>query len=138
MNKFLGNKKLLEKRKIGFIACDISVTNGTTALIAKTTLGWAEKISSEADAVMVSGFHSTLEKSVLKYLLQGKCGIIVMLARGMYRRLPKMYQAAMDENRLLIIALEKDSVTRVTKRAACRRDKYVKKIANECREVFLM
>ena len=62
MNKFLGNKKLLEKRKIGFIACDISVTNGTTALIAKTTLGWAEKISSEADAVMVSGFHSTLEK----------------------------------------------------------------------------
>ena len=73
----------------------------------------------------------TAGKDVLKFLLKGKCGIIVVLARGMYRQLPKLYEAAMNENRLLVIALEKETVTRVSEYTAHRRNKYVERVANE-------
>ena len=56
---------------------------------------------------MVSGFHSQMEKEVLKILLRGKCGIIVILARGMYRQVPKCYEEALQQNRLLLLSYEK-------------------------------
>lgn len=103
MNSFhLGNEELLNWWKIGFLA---SRKISSSAILS--TLDWAVEISKRADVVVVSGFHSRLEKDVLKFLLQGKCGIIIVLARGMYRKLPKIYDVAMKENRLLIVSLEK-------------------------------
>ena len=64
-----------------------------------------------------------------------KCGIIVVLARGMYRKLPKIYDAAMKENRLLIIALEKDTATRVSEYTAHRRNEYVINISDLMKRV---
>ncbi len=99
------------------------------------TLDWAVKTSKRADVSVVSGFHSRLEKDVLKFLLQGKCGIIAVLARGMYSRLPKLYETAMNDNRLLIITLEKKTVTRVSERTAHRRNKYVERLSDEYRRI---
>ena len=93
-------------------------------------------MSKQTDVAVVSGFHSRLEKDVLKFLLQGKCGIIVILARGMYRKLPQIYDAAMNENRLLIISLEKETVTRVSERTAHKRNKYVEDLADELRQIY--
>ena len=39
----------------------------------------------------------------------------------------------MKENRLLIISLEKETVTRVSERTAHKRNKYVEKLADELR-----
>lgn len=100
------------------------------------TLDWAVEISKRTDVAVVSGFHSRLEKDVLKFLLQGKCGIIVVLARGMYRKLPKIYDAAMKENRLLIISLEKETFTRVSERTAHKRNKYVEKLVDELKQIY--
>ena len=72
---------------------------------------------------------------MLKFLLQGKCGIIVVLARGMYRKLPKVYEKAMNETRLLIIALEKDTVTRVSEYTAHRRNEYVINISDQIKRM---
>ena len=72
-----------------------------------------------------------MERDVLKILLQGKCGIIVVLARGMYRKLPKQFEEAMSQNRLLIISHEKESVARVSEATAHKRNNYVKEIADE-------
>ena len=96
---------------------------------ADTRLGGRNK---QTDVAVVSGFHSRLEKDVLKFLLQGKCGIIVVLARGMYRKLPKIYDTAMNENRLLIIALEKETVTRVSEYTAQKRNNMIKILADNC------
>lgn len=130
MCTYLGNKELLNWRKIGFLA---SRKISTSAILP--TLDWAVETSKRTDVAVVSGFHSRLEKDVLKFLLQGKCGIIIVLARGMYRKLPKVYEEAMNENRLLIIALEKDTVTRVSEYTAHRRNEYVINISNLTKRV---
>lgn len=72
-----------------------------------------------------------MERDVLKILLQGECGIIVVLARGMYRNLPKQYEVAMLQNRLLIISYEKESVIRFSEATAHKRNNYVREIADE-------
>lgn len=130
MCTYLGNKELLNRRKIGFLA---SRKIASSAILP--TLDWAVEISKRTDVAVVSGFHSRLEKDVLKFLLQGKCGIIVVLARGMYRKLPVVYEKAMNENRLLIIALEKDTVTRVSEYTAHRRNEYVINISDQTKRV---
>ncbi len=85
---------------------------------------------------VMSGFHSRMEKDVLKFLLQGQCGIIMVLARRMYKRIPKELQNAMQENRLLIIALEKENITRVSERTAHKRNEYIRKSAQSLREIY--
>ena len=131
MRNYLGNKELLNRRKIGFLA---SRKISTSAILP--TLDWAVEISKQTDVAVMSGFHSRLEKDVLKFLLQGRCGIIVILARGIYHKLPKIYDAAMNENRLLIISLEKETVTRVSERTAHKRNKYVEDLADELRQIY--
>lgn len=121
----------MNRQKIGFLA---SRKIAFPAILP--TLDWAVEISKRTDVAVVSGFHSRLEKDVLKFLLQGQCGIIIVLARGMYRKLPKIYDVAMNNNRLLIISLEKETVTRVSERTAHKRNKYVEKLADELRQIY--
>ena len=130
MCTYLGNKELLERRKIGFLA---SRRISTSSVLP--ALDWAVELSRRADVAVVSGFHSRLERDVLKFLLKGKCGIIIALARGMYRKLPAAFEAAMSDNRLLIISLEKDTVTRVSEYTAHKRNRYVETISDDMYKV---
>ena len=124
--KYLGNTELLKMRKIGNLA-----SRKISTLSILPTLDWALKISKQKDIAIVSGFHSKMERDVLKILLQGECGIIVVLARGMYRKLPKQYEEAILQNRLLIISYEKESVTRISEVTAHKRNDYVREIADK-------
>lgn len=121
---YLGNKQLLNLHKIGFIALRHAST-----LDIIPTLDWAAEISRQKDIAVVSGFQSPLEKDVLKFLLQGQCPIIIVLARGMYRKLPEHLNVAMNQNRLLIISLEKPSVKRVSETTAHKRNEYIRDMA---------
>ena len=123
---YLGNRELLKMKKVGFLA-----SRKISTLSVLPTLDWAMEISKQKDIAIVSGFHSRMERDVLKILLQGQCGIIVILARGMYRKLPLQYEEAMSQNRLLIISYEKESLTRVSEVSAHKRNDYVRKIADE-------
>ena len=123
---YLGNKDLLKMRKVGFLA-----SRKISTLSILPTLDWAMRVCKQKDIAIVSGFHSKMERDVLKILLQGECGIIVVLARGMYRKLPKQYEEAMLQNRLLIISYEKESVIRVSEATAHKRNNYVREIADE-------
>ncbi len=127
---YVGNKGLLNRRKIGFLA---SRKISTSAVLP--TLDWAVEISKRTDVAVVSGFHSRLEKDVLKFLLQGKCGIIVVLARGIYHKLPSLFESAMSDNRLLVISLEKESVTRISEYTAHKRNKYVEELSDELKQI---
>ena len=123
---YLVNKELLKMRKVGFLA-----SRKISTLSILPTLEWAMKVSKQKGLAVVSGFHSKMERDVLQILLQGECSIIVVLARGMYHKLPKQYEESMSQNRLLIISYEKESVTRVSEATAHKRNDYVREIADE-------
>lgn len=126
VTKYLGNKQLLSLHKIGFIA-----SRHASTLDVIPTLDWAVEVSKSMDVAVVSGFQSPLEKDVLKFLLRGVCPIIIVLARGMYRKLPEALQTPMDQQRLLIISNESDNTTRVSEITAHKRNEYVKSISDE-------
>lgn len=121
-----GNKKLLKQKKVGFLA-----SRKISSLSILPALDWATEISKREDMAIVSGFHSKMERNVLEILLKGQCGIIVVLARGMYRKLPIQYKETMSQNRLLIISNEKDNVKRVSEQTAHKRNEFVREIADE-------
>ena len=129
---YLGNKELLKKRKVGFLA-----SRKISTLSVLPTLDWAMQMSKQEETAIVSGFHSRMEKDVLKILLQGKCGIIIVLARGMYRKIPQEYTEVLLQQRILFISYEKDSVTRVSEISAHRRNEYVKSLANEMKTISI-
>ena len=124
--KYLGSKQLLNLHKIGFIA-----SRHASTLDVIPTLDWAVEISKSTDVAVVSGFQSPLEKDVLKFLLRGVCPIIIVLARGMYRKLPDALQTPMDQQRLLIISNESDNTNRVSEITAHKRNEYVISISDE-------
>ena len=128
--RYLGNKQLLDLQKIGFIA-----SRHASTLDIIPTLEWAAKISRQKDIAVVSGFQSPLEKDVLKFLLRGVCPIIIVLARGMYRKLPVYLNEAMNQNRLLCISLERDNITRVSEVSAHKRNEHIKLIVDELKIV---
>ena len=130
---YLGNKELLKMKKVGFLA---SRKISTFSILP--TLDWAMQVCKQKDIAIVSGFHSKMERDVLKILLQGECGIIVVLARGMYRKLPKQYEVAMLQNRLLIISYEKESVIRISKATAHKRNYYVREIVDEMQTLDML
>ena len=124
--KYLGNKQLLNLHKIGFIA-----SRHASSIDVIPTLDWATELSRREDVAVVSGYQSSLEKDVLKFLLRGVCPIIIVLARGMYRKLPEALQSPMDKHRILVISNEPDIITRVSEITAHKRNEYVKSISDE-------
>ena len=127
----IGNIALLQKRKIGFLA-----SRQIATLSVLPTLDWATEISQREEVAVVSGFHSRMEREVLKILLRGKCGIIVVLARGMYRQVPKRYEEALQQNRLLLLSYEKDNLTRISERTAHKRNEWVVSLSDEINPAF--
>ena len=123
---YSGNNELLKRRKVGFLA-----SRKISSISILPTLDWATEVSKREDIAIVSGFHSKMERNVLEILLKGQCGIIIVLARGMYRKLPIQYEEAMSQIRLLIISNEKDNVKRVSEQTAHKRNEYVREIADE-------
>ena len=126
----IGNIALLQKQKIGFLA-----SRKIATLSVLPTLDWATEISQREEIAVVSGFHSQMEKEVLKILLRGKCGIIVILARGMYRQVPNRYEEALRQNRLLLLSYERDNVTRISEQTAHKRNKQVVSLSDEIKQI---
>ena len=124
--KYLGNKQLQNLHKVGLIA-----SRHVSTLDVIPTLDWAAEMSRQKDIAVVSGFQSPLEKDVLKFLLRGVCPIIIVLARGMYRKLPEPLQTPMDQQRILVISNEPDTITRISEITAHKRNEYVISISDE-------
>lgn len=124
--KTLGNTSLLERKKIGYFA------SGTIAsLSVLPTLDWATEIAKREDVAIVSGFHSKMEREVLDILLRGRCGIICVLARPIYKAIPDKYRNAFAQNRVLFIS-HNTSKSTMTSRPLCqRRNEYIASISDE-------
>ena len=122
----LGNKDILSSLKVGYFA-----SSKIASLSVLPTLDWAAEIAKRDDVAIISGFHSKLEREVLNYLLKGKCDIICVLARGIYKQVPAKYKEAYDNNRILFISLEKENVNRSNRVTTKKRNEYIASIADK-------
>ena len=89
---------------------------------------WATQMAKEGHCV-ISGFSSHLEKEVLHFLIKGRCPIILVLARQMYKQIPQELKTLLDANRLLIVSTTK--AVRQSKATAYTRNKYICETANK-------
>ena len=56
---------------------------------------WAHEIA-QTDKIVISGFHSPIERAVLDILLANCCSVVVALERSLYRKIPTHLQSAYD------------------------------------------
>ncbi|KJU84073.1 hypothetical protein MBAV_003749 [Candidatus Magnetobacterium bavaricum] len=80
---------------------------------------------------VLSGFHSSIEKDVLYFLLKGNQPIILALARGFTKDIEPQLRRQIDKNRLLIITPFEETVKRVTGETAGLRNRLMLELADE-------
>lgn len=95
------------------------------------TLDWATEVAQRNDVAIVSGFHSKMEREVLDFLLRGKCGIVCVLARSIYKKIPNKFREAYNSGRVLFIAPFKTSATMTSRHLCGKRNEYVASISDE-------
>lgn len=121
----LGNTSLLDRKKIGYFA-----SRKIASLSVLPTLDWAADMAQRNDVAIVSGFHSKMEREVLDFLLRGKCGIICVLARSIYKKIPDKFREAYNSGRVLFIAPFKTSTTMTSRHLCQQRNEYIASISN--------
>ena len=113
--EYLGNKELLNLPKTAFLA--------SSTIPPDMVLKCYDWATSKHEGCIISGFSSKLEKDVLHFLIKGKQPVIVVLARQMYKQIPRELQSLLNDNRLLIITTS--TATRQSKATALTRNKYI-------------
>ena len=114
---YLGNKELLKLPKTAFLASSTIPTD----MVLKC-YDWATQMAKEEQCI-ISGFSSHLEKEVLHFLMKGRCPVILVLAREMYKQIPQELQTLLDENRLLIISIS--NAVRQSRVTALARNRHI-------------
>lgn len=123
--KTIGNQGLLKKPITGFFC-----SRTTAPRSVMPTLDWAKEMAHDADAVVMSGFQSSMEREVLDILLAGRCGIIYVLNRSLYRTIPPQLKPTLDAHRLLLVSLCSDSSVRPSAQQALARNRYIASTAD--------
>ena len=93
-----GNKDLLDRELVAFFASRKATPHDT-----QLALQWAADIC-QTDKVVISGFHSSLEKEILHFLLERKHPVVIALGRALYKRIPEQLQPHFDEGRVLFVS----------------------------------
>ncbi len=119
---YLGNKELLKLPKTAFLASSTIPTD----MVLKC-YDWATQMAKKEQCI-ISGFSSHLEKEVLHFLMKGRCPIILVLAREMYKQIPQELQTLLDDNRLLIIST--NNAVRQSRVTAFARNRHICEMAN--------
>ena len=120
---YLGNTDLLNQPLVAFFC---SRRYAPQAVLA--SYDWA---TAQHDKVVISTFHSPLERDVMDFLLQKKQPFIYVLPARMYKRVPERFQQALEENRILFISLVSDSVRMYSAINAQAANRYILSLASE-------
>lgn len=113
----LGNVSLLEQALHGFVC-----SRTTKSSVILPCLDWASRMSGGKEVVM-STFHSPIEKSVLEILLRGNCPIAIVLGRKLYKEVPSLWKKSIEEGRMLIVSLTEQS--RISQQSALESNKFI-------------
>ena len=93
-----GNKGLLNRELVAFFASRNSLPEARN--LARK---WAYEIS-KTDKIVISGFHSPIEREVLEILLMKGVSVVVALGRSLYKRIPQYLEDAYQQGRVLFIS----------------------------------
>lgn len=86
----------------------------------------------EEGRVVISGFHSPIEKECLKILLRGRQPIILCLARAIDNlRIPAEFREALEEGRMLFLSPFTKQPRRATQETAQHRNEFVAALADD-------
>ena len=96
----------------------------------RAAMDWALEQARSRQPV-VSGFHSPLEQSVLKVLLQARCPVVVVLARPVAgARLPPEWAEPLAQGRMAAVSAATHS-GRLTEELAAQRNEWVAALASQ-------
>ena len=142
--QMLGNAALMERPKVAFLssrrvapAAVMRCYDWATGMRGGggTPGGSAGRLAPPGDGghagrvtlpCVVGGFQSALERDVLKLLLpEGGPSIVMVLARGMWRSVPTEYREAINAGRMLVVSPFSQSVVRMSKETAEKRNAFV-------------
>lgn len=98
---YTGNLALLDRPSVAFFASRV-----VPPAIREQALQWAEQCCA-TDRVVMSGFHSPLEKEVFQLLLKARHPVVWGLGRTLYRRYPPEVEKALSEARILIFSVRR-------------------------------
>lgn len=123
--QYRGNIELLQLPKTAFLS-----SRNISPSSVMACYDWATQQRS-AGRCVISGFHSSLEKDVLHFLLKGTQPVIMVLGRSLYKKLPEELIKPLEENRLLIVSVVSQSTNRQSVESAMIRNKYIIENADE-------
>ncbi|HBG04583.1 MAG: SMF family protein [Geobacteraceae bacterium GWC2_58_44] len=120
----LGNLELLELYKVAFLC-----SRKYPEMAATRSCQWADE-QREKGVCVISGYHSPIEKDVLRRLLQGTQPIIIALAKGL-QKLDEEWSAPIEAGRLLVITRYADSVSHACESKCFQRNRLMVGLADE-------
>ncbi len=82
---------------------------------------WATE-ARDTGLCVASGFQSALERDVLSFLLYGASPIIMVLARSLWKTVPKEYRKPIAAGSMLVVSPVSQSCSRVSAETAERRN----------------
>ena len=116
--QMLGNAALMARPKTAFLS-----SRKVAPAAVMRCYDWATEMRG---GCVIGGFQSALERDVLKLLLPADGPSLVMvLARGMWRSVPKEYREAVNAGRMLVVSPFAQSVVRVSQETAERRNGWI-------------
>ncbi len=122
----IGNLHILEQQLLGFF-CSAKCPG---AIILKT-YDLIRDLRNKG-VVVISGFHSPIEKDCLDLLIRGKQPIVICPARGIETmRIPKSWRTPIEKNRLLILSPFENKYRRPTVALAEHRNRFVEMLADK-------
>ncbi len=123
---YIGKLEILENRLMAWFCsslCPVEVVLRTYDL-ARTCR--------DQGIVVVSGFHSRMEKEFYRFLARGTQPMVVCPARGLHRmRLQSVWRDAIRQDRLLVISPFAPGCRRLTADLALERNRFVAQLADE-------
>jgi predicted Rossmann fold nucleotide-binding protein DprA/Smf involved in DNA uptake len=122
----IGNAVLFAKPKVGLF-CSVRCPDDASARAYDA----CRKLRDDG-MMLISGFHSPVEKECLKILLQGTQPIVVCPARSVRKmRIPDEWRPALEDGRLLIVSRFEQSPRRADTGSARRRNELVAALSDE-------
>lgn len=120
-----GNADLLNLSMTAFFA-----SRQCPGIAIRAAMGWALQ-QARAKGVVISGFHSPLEQSVLKVLIEGRSPVVAVFARpvGGSKLLPE-WAEPLAQGRLTVVSVA-TAATRLTGEVATARNNLVAQLATD-------
>jgi len=123
--QFLGDVRILRQPKTAFF-CSAKCPGDVILRTHDAAARWRDE-----GRVVVSGFHSPVERDCLRILLRGTQPIVVCPARALPQRVPPDWKKPLAAGRLLVLSAFAATASRITADLAAQRNEFVAALADE-------